>query len=175
MKFSAQEEYGLRCLVAIAEQGEQGSLTIPEIAVREGLSEPHAAKLLTILRKEGFVRSSRGQIGGYRLAKPATQVIVGDVLYALGGHLFDNGFCERHAGLEAECVHYGNCSLNGLWAKIQNVVDQVVYKVTLQDLIDGKLSNEPAPIYFTRRPGSNGQAAPSLNGHPSKEACKTPR
>ena len=87
MKFSAQEEYGLRCLLQIARLGPEGSLTIPEIARHEGMSPTHVAKLLMILRRDGFLASTRGQQGGYALALPPEKTYVGDVLASLGGRL----------------------------------------------------------------------------------------
>src|SRR4051794_21206060 len=98
MKFSAQEEYGLRCLLQIARLGEGGSMTIPEISRVEGLTPTHVAKLTMILRKEGFIRSTRGHGGGYTLARAPEQIAVGEVLAALGGKLYDEEFCNRHAG-----------------------------------------------------------------------------
>ncbi len=71
MKLSANEEYGLRCLVRLAYAGfaEQG-LTIPEISQAEGVSPAYAAKILRALRKGGFVKAARGKEGGYTLARP---------------------------------------------------------------------------------------------------------
>ena len=63
MKFSAQEEYGLRCLLQLGRQAEKGSMTIPEISSAEGLSGPYVAKLMRVLRQGGFVQSTRGQVG----------------------------------------------------------------------------------------------------------------
>ncbi|ARU39689.1 hypothetical protein CCB80_00435 [Armatimonadetes bacterium Uphvl-Ar1] len=63
MKFSAQEEYGLRCLIALARKGVGQSMTIPEISDQEGLTSSHVAKILAILRRSGFVASTRGQSG----------------------------------------------------------------------------------------------------------------
>ena len=85
MKFSAQEEYGLRCLLQIARLGPDGSMTIPEISRIEGLTPTHVAKLTMILRKGGFLSSTRGQAGGYALARSPEKIIVGEVLEALGG------------------------------------------------------------------------------------------
>src|SRR6266852_5886611 len=105
MKFSSQEEYGLRCLVALARGVEGASLTLNELSEREGLSVPHVAKMMRLLRRAGFVRSTRGQAGGYALARPAEKIPVGQVLAVLGGRLFDSSFCERHAGVEESCTH----------------------------------------------------------------------
>lgn len=134
MKFSAQEEYGLRCLLAIAKSPE-GAATIPEISRQEQLSESHVAKLLMILRKENFVTSSRGQAGGYTLAKPPDKIVVGDVLNVLGGRLYDDEYCTKHAGLSDSCVHGSGCSLSALWNSVQEAVDAVIYRVTLASLI----------------------------------------
>ena len=139
MKFSAQEEFGLRCLMAIAREPDNENLTIPEIAKREGLTQPHAAKLLATLRRSGFITSTRGQSGGYRLAKPASQIVIGSLLSELGGKLVEGEFCVRFSGVHDECLHRGHCTLRPLWNKIQSAVDSVVYDVTLQDLIDGRL------------------------------------
>jgi len=137
MKFSAQEEYGLRCLLAIA-KSPTGSATIPEISKHENLSESHVAKLLMILRKEGFVVSTRGHAGGYSLSKPADQTRVGDVLAALGGRLYDGDYCGKHAGLGDTCVHGSGCAISSLWNTVQEAVDGVIYNVTLGSLIEQK-------------------------------------
>ncbi len=137
MKFSAQEEFGLRCLLQIARLGPGGSLTIPEIAKHEGMSPTHVAKLLMILRRDGFLVSTRGQQGGYALANPADRTYVGDVLASLGGKLYDDGFCERHNG-EEECRHHVDCSVRSLWQSIQSAVDGIVATLTLADLLENK-------------------------------------
>lgn len=136
MKFSAQEEYGLRCLVTIANQDEGAGLTIPELSRIEGLSQPHVGKMMALLRKAGFVKSTRGQLGGYSLAREAERIVIGDVLEALGGRLYEPEFCEKHAGNLESCAHAGSCSLRPLWERVQSAVDTVVYGVTLRDLVE---------------------------------------
>jgi Rrf2 family protein len=135
MKFSSQEEYGLRCLLRIARQGGRASLTIPEISEAEGLSSFYVAKLLRILRRAGLVKSARGKIGGYTLARPPGQITVGEALAALGGRLFESDFCSDHAGIEKACTSAVDCSIRSLWRAVQDVVDQVLSKTTLLDLL----------------------------------------
>src|SRR5438034_10856725 len=99
MKITAQEEYGLRCLLKVARMPDGKSLTLPEIAAAEGLSVPYAAKLLSVLRQAGFLDSVRGRSGGYRLALPPEQIGLGSLLLTLGEPLFDEpSYCEKHAG-----------------------------------------------------------------------------
>ncbi len=135
MKFSAQEEYGLRCLLLIAREGREGSLTIRDISFDEGLSSAYVAKLLRILRQAGLVKSSRGQIGGYTLARPASKITVAEVIAALGGRLFESDFCEDHTGIEVICTRSVDCSIRSLWQAVQTVVDGVLSKTTVADLL----------------------------------------
>jgi len=135
MKFTAPEEYGLRCLLQIARQGPGGSLTIPQVSQAEAISQHHAAKLLRMLRTGGFLKSARGQAGGYTLSRPAEQIVVADVLDALGGRLFSSDFCARHAGPETACVRSADCSIRSLWLALQTAIDGVLSRTTLQDLL----------------------------------------
>src|SRR5436190_22287706 len=99
MKITAQEEYGLRCLLQLARVGEGHSLSITEIATAEGMSAPYVAKLLAVLRQEGFIDSARGRSGGYRLASSPAEIRLGNVLEVLGEPLFDEvEHCQRYAG-----------------------------------------------------------------------------
>lgn len=115
-------------------------MTIPQISEVEGLSQTHVAKLLMILRKDGFIRATRGQLGGYTLSRPAKEIKIGDVLASLGGKLYDQDFCDRHAGQHHICTHAIDCSIRSLWQMVQEAVDQVIDRVSLADLL---LAPEP--------------------------------
>ena len=149
MKLSAQEEYGLRCLLQLANCKSKQSLTIPEIGQLEGISTHNVAKLLRILRQAGFVESVRGQHGGYTLAIASDRIVIGEVLAVLGGRLYEPGFCDHFTGSEECCQHSSTeCSVRALWGRVQQAVDQVLRQTTLQDLlysdqeIRGDLSSE---------------------------------
>jgi Rrf2 family protein len=135
MKLSSQEEYGLRCLLQLGRQGEGASLTITEMSQREGISAPNVAKLMRILRRAGLVTSTRGKAGGYTLARAAVAIPVGEVLNALGGRLFDATFCERHAGVQRLCLNNSDCSIRPVLRHIQDAVDGVLSRLTLQSLL----------------------------------------
>jgi Rrf2 family protein len=134
MKFTALEEYGLRCLIQMAR--EPGALgTIPEIARQEGLTAAYVAKLMRVLRRAGLVESVRGQKGGYRLARPPEQMNVGRILASLGGRLYTDDFCDRHAGVKGACVHNIDCSMRTLWSALDGVVQRALRDTTLKDLL----------------------------------------
>lgn len=136
MKITAQEEYGLRCLLQVARAPEGESLTIPEVAAAEGLSVPYVAKLLSVLRQAGMIESVRGRSGGYRLARSPEQIGLGSLLLTLGEPLFDEpDYCEKHAGVGDSCVHHGACSLRALWGTLEQWIRHSLDQVTLADLL----------------------------------------
>ena len=135
MKLSSQEEYGLRCLVQLARVGEGASLTIADMSEREGISAPNVAKIMRILRRASLVKSTRGKAGGYTLARPAGELRAKDALSALGGRLFDTGFCDRHAGVESHCLNTRDCSIRPVLRGLQQAVDHVLGELTLASLL----------------------------------------
>jgi Rrf2 family protein len=138
MKLSANEEYGMRCLLRLGHAGEGGSLTIPEISQAEGVSPAYAAKILRILRKGGYVKAARGKEGGYTLARSPESIAIGDVMATLGGRLFESSFCDSHTGQFAICTRSVDCSVRSLWRAVQVAVDQVLSKATLRDLLQNE-------------------------------------
>jgi Rrf2 family protein len=140
MKITAQEEYGLRCLIRLA-QADGRSWTLPEVAAAEGLSVPYAAKLLGVLRQAGLIESVRGRAGGYKLAKQPASIGLGSLLLTLGEPLFDDpGYCQRHAGVatDGNCVHHGGCSLRGLWNTLERWIRSSLDQITLADLLQSE-------------------------------------
>lgn len=159
MKLSSNEEYGLRCLLRLAYAGH--GLTIPELSQAEGVSQAYTAKLLRVLRKEGFVTAARGKEGGYALARAANAIVIGDVMNALGGRLFESNFCDSHSGSAAICTRSVDCSVRSLWRALQVAVDGVLSKATLQDLLQNEsdmnswVRSIPAAPPLNTRPVSN--------------------
>jgi Rrf2 family protein len=141
MKITAQEEYGLRCLLRLARVPEGESLTIPEVAAGEGLSAANAAKILGVLRQAGLIESVRGRSGGYRLAGSPADIHLGAVLLVLGEPLYDDpGYCERHKGTETSgiCVHHGACTLRALWLTLEQWMRHTLDQITLADLLQSE-------------------------------------
>ena len=134
MKVTAHEEYGLRCLIRLGQAGPGGRHTIPELIGNDGLSEAYVGKLLRLLRLGGFVTASRG-VGGYSLARPASRILLRDVMAVLGERLYGDDFCETHVGERKTCVRNADCSLRVLWHTLQLAVDDVLKRTTLEHLL----------------------------------------
>ena len=134
MKITATEEYGLRCLLALANHTGEAPLTIPDIARKEGLSTPQVSKMMGILKSAGLVESVRGRSGGYRLPRPAEEINVAEVFRALGGMLLEPDYCAKHGGVMPTCVHSNACSIRALWDVLAMHVDQLFQQITLANL-----------------------------------------
>lgn len=144
MKISAQDEYGLRILIRIADADPEEGLNITQLSEAEGMSGSYVAKLTRALRMAGFIQSTRGQKGGYVLAMPAEEISVSEVLRSLGGALFDESFCDKHsAGLNI-CTNSVDCSVRSVWRVAQRVLDYVFGQVTLKDLQVSELDSSTA-------------------------------
>lgn len=136
MKITAQEEYGLRILIRIGGCKDQEGMSIPQLSEAEGLSSHYVAKLTRILRMGEFINSTPGNKGGYSLAKSARDIKIKDVLQVLGGVLFNKNFCGLHSGSMRLCTNSVDCSARSLWQMIQYTVDQLLDRVTLNDLVN---------------------------------------
>lgn len=147
MRLTSQEEYGLRCLLRVGRVGAEGSISISELSRSEGITEPNVAKMMRVLRQAGLVQSTRGQAGGYALARPAVEIKLGEVLDALGGRLYDPSFCDDHTGVERLCTHMTDCSIRSVWRLVQRAVDDVLGKITLKDLLvpESQMNAWPTP------------------------------
>ena len=135
MKISAQDEYGLRILLRIARADQSVGLSLPQLCEAEGLSSAYMAKITRALRLGGFIQSTRGHKGGYVLDEAPSEIKIGEVLRSLGGALFDDDFCNSHKGGLNLCTNSVDCSVRSLWRIIQLNIDQVLEKITLEDLI----------------------------------------
>jgi len=157
MKISAQEEYGLRCLLQLAGADAAGeSLTLSQISRREGISVANAGKLMWILTKAGLVQSQRGTKGGYHLARPAADIHLNEVISVLDGERVDS-HCKSYAGVLDACVHTGDCGIRPLIVELHQIVADALSGITLSQLL-GTEANVDATLHqiqIAKRPGSN--------------------
>ena len=139
MKISAQEEYGLRCLVQLANLNDGESLTLPQIAEREGISTANAGKLMWLLNKAGFVQSTRGTKGGYFLSRPATDIRLSEIIKVLDEDVL-NKHCESYTGVLDACVHKGDCGIRPVIVGLHEIVEHALSQLTLSQLVGDERS-----------------------------------
>lgn len=134
MKITAQEEYGLRCLLQLAKASRQTGLPVKEIAQKEGLSPAYVEKLLRLLSKSGLIHSVRGSKGGYLLSKPPEEITLGQVVQALGSIPNAHAICERFTGNLESCIHIDDCCVRSAWTTLTHAIKSFLDKTLLSDL-----------------------------------------
>lgn len=139
MKISAQEEYGLRCLVQLANLKGGETLTLPQLAKREGISTANAGKLMWLLNKAGFVNSTRGTKGGYYLARPADQICLSEIIKFLDEDVL-SAHCESYTGVLKSCVHNGDCGIRPVIVGLHEIVENALSQITLSQLVGNEHS-----------------------------------
>ena len=135
MKITAQEEYGLRCLLQLARAPQGEVVSVKEIAAREDLSSAYVEKLLRILSKSGLVHSMRGMKGGYVLNRPPTAVTLGEVVRALGILETTDHICRSFTGNGDVCVHFSNCGIRSAWSGLTSSIQSFLDQTTLESLL----------------------------------------
>ena len=144
MKITAQEEYGLRILIRIGSCKDRDGMSIPQLSETEQLSQHYIAKLTRLLRMSNLIRSTPGNKGGYVLAKPAGEIVIKQVLEALGTPL-DKEFTDENGAVMRFCTSSVDCSSRSLWQMIQMTVNNLLERITLLDLVS---ENEASKTIF---------------------------
>lgn len=138
MKITAQEEYGLRCLVQLARSPQDDVVTVKEIAAKEGLSSAYVEKLLRLLSKAGLVHSMRGMRGGYLLNRPASAITLGEVVRALGTIQTTERICHSFTGNLQACIHFDNCGIRSVWSGLTTYIQSFLDQTTLGSLLESE-------------------------------------
>ena len=152
MKITAQEEYGLRCLLRLANPDHEGVLTVKEIARREGISSAYAEKLLRVLSKAGLAQSARGTRGGYTLSRPVSEITLGNVVRALGRVPSTTEICERYTGNQTTCVHADDCGIRAVWAGLTQYIQHFLDETPLSLLM--RKESDVQQVMFPRKSGT---------------------
>lgn len=131
MQITAFSDYALRVLIFLAVSGER-VVSSREIAERHGLSIDHVAKVTRFLSREGYVIASRGRGGGIRLARPAAEISIGNVLRRseAGG-----GVVECLRGGPVTCVLAPVCGLTPVFAEATEAFFAALDRRSLADTV----------------------------------------
>ena len=121
MNISVKSEYALQAVFDLAAQPPGEPIKIAEVARRQKIPQKFLELILADLKQGGFVESRRGAEGGYRLAKPADQILVGDVLR----YMEEAKKNKRAAGTP----------FVGMWTLVDNAVSAVVDHTTFAELV----------------------------------------
>lgn len=132
MKISTKGRYAVRLMLDLALNDSGEYKSIKSIAKNQGISDKYLEQIITNLSKVGYVKSTRGSSGGYKLAKKPSEYTIGMILRLTEGSLAPVS-CLDDA---EECTRHGGCVTIKVWKDIYDAVNNVVDNVTLEDLVN---------------------------------------
>ncbi|MEM9474040.1 MAG: Rrf2 family transcriptional regulator [Pseudomonadota bacterium] len=149
MKLSTKGRYAMVALADLAQSASDTKLvSLTELSKRQDISLPYLEQLFVKLRRAGLVESVRGPGGGYRLARPATEIRVSEVLGAV-----DETVSAMHTGGGASGASSGTRAqsmTNRLWEGLSAHVYVFLHQTRLSDVVGNELTPCPAvPTLFT--------------------------
>lgn len=148
MRISAKADYAVRAVAELAAPVDEKPIKAERIATAQGIPLNFLENILGELRHAGVVRSHRGAEGGFRLAKPADQVTVADIIRAVEGPLAS----VRGAPPEEANYDGAAASLPRVWIAVRANLRRVMEEVTIADIASSQL---PAAIEeLTEDPGA---------------------
>ncbi len=133
MKISTKGRYALRMLLDLAEHQEDGFVSLKDIANRQEISKKYLEQIVALLNRPDILQTNRGYQGGYRLARPAKDYSVGDILRITEGGLSPVACIE---GDGMQCNRADSCATLPIWKGLYKVINEYLDSVTLQDMLD---------------------------------------
>lgn len=130
MKISTKGRYALRVMIDLAVNDKGNYVSLKDISNRQEVSLKYLEQIMAMLNKAGYVKSVRGNNGGYRLAKLPEEYKVGDILRKTEGDLAPIACVNGE-----ECGKRENCKTFKFWQGLDNVINEYVDSKTLADLI----------------------------------------
>lgn len=148
MKLSTKGRYAMVALIDIALQPEGDLVTLSDISRRQDISLPYLEQLFVKLRRADLVSSVRGPGGGYRLARPSTEIRIVDVLGAVDETV---DALQKGAGASGAASGSRAQSLsNRLWEGMSAHVYVYLHQTRLSDVVKNDLAPCPAvPTLFS--------------------------
>lgn len=131
MKISTKGRYALRVMIDLAVNDKGDYVSLKDISNRQEVSLKYLEQIMAMLNKAGYVKSTRGNNGGYRLAKSPEEYKVGDILRATEGDLAPI-YCVSTDGT---CDKKDNCSTYFFWEGLDKAINDYVDSKTLADLV----------------------------------------
>ena len=132
MMVSTKGRYALRVMIDLAEHQAEGYIPLKEIAARQEISEKYLESILKALVQKHFLEGLRGKGGGYKLTRLPEQYTVGSILRLTEGSLATVACLEEGA---PACPRMAECRTYPLWSKLDRMVAEYLYGVTVADLM----------------------------------------
>ena len=130
MKLSMKERYAIMAMIDLAIHESHGLVTLAEISKGQGISVSYLEQLFAKLRRSGLVKGVRGPGGGYRLAKPAGEISVADIILAVDERV-ETMQCEG----KGDCQGGEACLAHELWFNLSRQIYDYLDSIKLAEFL----------------------------------------
>jgi len=132
LKISTRGEYGIRAMLYVAMNAEEGPVTSREIAAQQAIPEPYLRQILASLAKDGLIHSNRGPQGGHVLARPASDISLRSILVALEGHTTSvDHILAQPCSIGVGTAH---CAIREVFLEVKDAVERLLESTSLDSL-----------------------------------------
>jgi len=154
MKLSKRGEYALRSMINLGIAAKVGRriVRVTELAKAEDIPLKFLEQVMQQLREAGYLESERGKHGGYRLAKPAAKITIGQIVRLVDGPLAPIGCVSLTAYEPCNCPDEAHCGLRMLMLDVRNAIAAILDRYTLADVVEvttRKLVASGLPLPFS--------------------------
>ncbi|MCR5665952.1 MAG: Rrf2 family transcriptional regulator [Eubacterium sp.] len=132
MKISTKGRYAIRVMLDLAMHQGDGYISLKDIAKRQDLSNKYLEMIIALLNKAGYVQSTRGKFGGYRLSYTPDKYTMAAILKTTEGSMAPVSCLD----CPGECDKEADCITLPMWKKLDRIIEDYLESVTLQDLLD---------------------------------------
>jgi Rrf2 family protein len=145
LKLSTKGRYGLRLMLDIALNCQEGPVSLKAISKRQGITEKYLWHLINPLKSAGLIESIRGAHGGYRLAKPLAEISIREIVRVLEGPLTLVDCVEK----PRSCSKAHNCVARDVWKEVADKISQTLEAVTLKDIVESHKNKTDTAVNYS--------------------------
>tara|TARA_B100000242_G_scaffold292185_1_gene267034 strand:- start:931 stop:1341 length:411 start_codon:yes stop_codon:yes gene_type:complete len=132
MKLTNKGRYAVMAMADLASNAKNGPISLSEISIRQNISLPYLEQIFFKLKRNKLVKSSRGASGGYILEKPASEIKLSNIIYAVDEEIKTLN-CKKNS--KKGCNNkFSKCITHNLWDQLDQHINSFFEKVKLQDL-----------------------------------------
>ena len=132
MKLTNRGRYAVMAMADLALNANQGPISLTEISVRQNISLAYLEQIFLELKRKKLVKSSRGANGGYTLEKPASEIKLSNIIYAVNEEVKTLN-CKKES--KRGCNNrFSKCITHNLWDQLDQHINGFFERVKLQDL-----------------------------------------
>ncbi|MGE4357098.1 MAG: Rrf2 family transcriptional regulator [Candidatus Omnitrophota bacterium] len=144
MKITYKGDYALKTILELALHYGERVLTISKLSNSLDIPEKFLEQVLLELKRGGFVESKRGKVGGYFLAKPPSQIKLGEVIRFIDGPIEPIACVDiKYKG----CEEMNDCVFREIWKDIAEKTAQIIDNISFEDLVNKIRSRNKLLIY----------------------------